>query len=261
MSQLQVGDTVLSITQDGRLSYSDVIAFLDTNHETVLKYYILTTQSGNSITLTGKHLIYATNFTSKLMFSAKYELRFQQLPQLTFAEDVKIGQFVFLVKHNLKFVKSMHGFVQLTNTTNSSNFLSSTHSSTHVQADDTMMLIPEKVVSIQTRSIRGVYAPLTLEGTIVVDDVATSCYAFVDHHLSHAVFSPLRGYHVIKTLFRDWLGSFVHYFDWLSTISCFFNTKRNETIFQHRENGVHLYARFLYKFAVNVCGMDIYISL
>ncbi|CAG5117989.1 unnamed protein product [Candidula unifasciata] len=209
MSQIQIGDSVLSICQDGGFCYSDVIAFLDRDQEKVLKYYKLTTQSGNSITLTAKHLLYATNLNSKLVSGSNYEhhllLQFLRLPQLIFAEDVRIGHFIFLAK-------------------------------------------------------KGVYAPLTFEGTIVVDKVATSCYAFVDHHLSHAVFTPLRGYHVIKTLFRDWLGYFVQYVDWLGTVSCF-HDRKNETIFEQSEQGVHWYAKLMYKFAVNICGMNIYISL
>jgi len=38
----------------------------------------------------------------------------------------------------------------------------------------------------------GVVAPMTSTGTIVVDDVVTSCYAsFASHRLAHAVMSPL----------------------------------------------------------------------
>ncbi len=37
------------------------------------------------------------------------------------------------------------------------------------------------------------YAPLMKEGTIVINNVAVSCYAVInDHHLAHKAFAPLR---------------------------------------------------------------------
>ena len=34
--------------------------------------------------------------------------------------------------------------------------------------------------------------PLTMEGTIVVDGVLTSCYASIDHTLGHIAMAPMR---------------------------------------------------------------------
>ena len=54
-------------------------------------------------------------------------------------------------------------------------------------------LQPRRVLSITNKKIRGVYAPLTKEGTIVIDNFAASCYAFInDHHYAHLGFAPLR---------------------------------------------------------------------
>lgn len=40
---------------------------------------------------------------------------------------------------------------------------------------------------------KGLYAPVTTSGRIVVDSVAASCYGnHPDHYLSHLVFSPIR---------------------------------------------------------------------
>uniref|UniRef100_A0A8C1UE84 Hedgehog protein n=1 Tax=Cyprinus carpio TaxID=7962 RepID=A0A8C1UE84_CYPCA len=50
-----------------------------------------------------------------------------------------------------------------------------------------------RVTRIQIQEDKGVFAPLTCHGTVVVNGVVSSCYAAVDQHwLAHWVFGPLR---------------------------------------------------------------------
>ena len=52
---------------------------------------------------------------------------------------------------------------------------------------------PSKVVKVTNTRKTGAYAPLTLEGTIVVDSTLASCYAVIDdHRLAHTTLAPLR---------------------------------------------------------------------
>ena len=87
------------------------------------------------------------------------------------------------------------------------------------------------VTKVSLGSDIGVYAPLTNEGTIVVDDVFASCYAlFPSHHISHAVFLVWRNllypfsshekleneneYHWYPDLFRRSMN-YLHVFNYL----------------------------------------------
>ncbi|XP_041834762.1 indian hedgehog B protein-like [Melanotaenia boesemani] len=58
-----------------------------------------------------------------------------------------------------------------------------------------------RISRVSMRMRRGVFAPLTRQGTVVVDGVVASCYAVVDQHwLAHWAFAPLR-------LMHSWTGS------------------------------------------------------
>lgn len=78
---------------------------------------------------------------------------------------------------------------------------------------------PSRIVKRRMLSKRGVFAPLTKVGTIIVDDALASCYALVgSHSLAHAAMAPLR---------------------WMSSWSDSRETRR----------GVHWYANVLYTFS------------
>lgn len=58
-----------------------------------------------------------------------------------------------------------------------------------------------QITQVGVRKGRGAFAPLTQQGTLVVDGVLASCYAVVEQHsLAHWAFSPLR-------LVHGWTGS------------------------------------------------------
>ena len=59
MSDLEIGDVVLSVDADGNLQFSPVILFLDRDAKTRRQYYVVETESGVMLTVTPSHLIYA----------------------------------------------------------------------------------------------------------------------------------------------------------------------------------------------------------
>ncbi|XP_071848064.1 uncharacterized protein [Apostichopus japonicus] len=55
------------------------------------------------------------------------------------------------------------------------------------------VMMPDKVTSVTYELCRGAYCPMTIYGTIVVNDVAASCYTtFFPAPLAHALLSPIR---------------------------------------------------------------------
>lgn len=86
-------------------------------------------------------------------------------------------------------------------------------------------LAPRKVVRITAELHQGFYAPLTYEGTIVVNNVTASCYALVESHAAaHASFMPIRAMHRVG----EWFGS----------------GHAQQPIATH-QNGLHWYAKAL----------------
>jgi hedgehog len=85
-------------------------------------------------------------------------------------------------------------------------------------------LEPQRVTEVRAVLAKGFIAPLTREGTVIVDSVAASCYALVNSQsLAHLSFLPFR---TIKTL-SNWFGG-------------------SKTV-ESKQLGIHSYAKALYK--------------
>ena len=62
LSDLQIGDEVLVVdTATGDLSFSPVITFLDRDPKEKRQFYVITTETGQKLTLTPTHLVYSTS--------------------------------------------------------------------------------------------------------------------------------------------------------------------------------------------------------
>ena len=62
----------------------------------------------------------------------------------------------------------------------------------------------------------GAYAPVTMEGNIIVDGVLVSCYAFYDHDLAQIGMAPIQWYPgIIEWIFGEdsWKPAFVNIAD------------------------------------------------
>ena len=170
MADLKIGTHILVLAEGGsRLTYSPVIAFLDQNNKLEAKYVMIETEDGGAVTLTRSHLIHRANY----MYANTSQN--QKQPENTlpvFASKLKLNDYIF------------------------------TRSTQHNE------MRPSKVVKITNTKKTGTYAPLTLDGTIIVDGALASCYAMIDdHRLAHTALAPMRFlYRSMPSLLRERQG-------------------------------------------------------
>lgn len=168
MTNLEVGTHVLVLDKQGRLTYSPVIAFLNRNDKLEAKYVTVETEDEKTVTLTRSHLIHKANHNQAN--TSNFQKPEKASP--VFASKLKLNDYIF--------TKSIQG----------------------------NKVVPSKVVKIMNTKWTGAYAPLTLEGTIVVDSTLASCCALIDEHrLAHTTLASLRFlYRSMPSLLRERMG-------------------------------------------------------
>ena len=164
---LRPGERVLASSGgdgSGELVYTEVLTFLDRDPVTRKLFYTLQTESGARLSLTAAHLIFVSEGNcSEGAVPAGSALR------TAYAGSTRPGQCVLV----------------------SEGEPGRTHREGHLS----------RITRVSLREGRGAFAPLTQQGTVVVDGVVASCYAVVDQHsLAHWAFSPLR-------LMHSWTGT------------------------------------------------------
>lgn len=181
----------------GELVYSPVLLFLDRNVDEKRVFIKIHTKHGKQITTTTSHLLLVVSATKIL--HTNQTLHYNDT-QTTFAENVQIGDRL-LVRH--------------TNYTNVLEF--------------------DVVTNIETIYLQGVFAPLTEEGTIVVDDVVASCYAIINSQsIAQFAFAPVRFYTHLKST-------------WLNVMSYIGLYSQNDVIqSKNTQHGIHWYPKILY---------------
>lgn len=105
--------------------------------------------------------------------------------------------------------------------------------------DSRRQLFVDRIVNIEVIYQTGVYAPLTVTGTIVVNDVVASCYAVIySQRLAHLAFAPIRFYNSVTT-------SFSNFYDIMTKAV---KTKSQSVGRRHApppQSGIHWYCRLL----------------
>lgn len=100
-------------------------------------------------------------------------------------------------------------------------------------------LYVDTVIKIETVYETGVYAPLTVTGTIIVNDVVASCYAVMNsQRLAHLSFAPIRIYNRLGASLKN---------IYVLVIKSFVTVSQNSTVTSRYipPSGVHWYCKFL----------------
>jgi len=239
LSELKVGDKVQAVDEQGRLVYSPVLLFLDRDLSDKERDFVqLLSADGSRVTLTASHLIYTVSgqdlledvdldadmsnniiedgdeekTTTKLLDQMMANVTLDRLLgsrlKATFASRVQIGDWI-------------------------------------VSADPTTgRLTPQRVVDVLAIVRQGVLAPLTVQGTLVVDQVVVSCYAVIDdQYIAHWAFAPVR-------LLNNVHQGLIHLWRSISTVGRSQAVDARSTVVVSPEGaGVHWYARMLYRIA------------
>ena len=66
--------------------------------------------------------------------------------------------------------------------------------------DEINGMMKDEVVSNDVVVRKGISAPVTTYGNIVVDDILASCYINYEHSFVHMIFGPFRWFHYTKNL-------------------------------------------------------------
>jgi len=165
IEDIRVGDEILALDSDSRPVYSPVILFLDRDPSVQRIFFKVITSSGKTITLTPSHLIYVIDQHDPNDMSKSLATK-----RVQFAYQINPKQFVVTQE------------------------LDST--------SDEIITRIEEIVSIEVDKRTGVYAPLTREGNLIVNNVLASCYANIeDQSLAHLSFLPVRAYSYLMEFF------------------------------------------------------------
>ncbi|EEC12596.1 hedgehog, putative [Ixodes scapularis] len=205
----------MALASDGGLVFTEVISFLDRDPSAERLFYRVETESGRTVSFTPAHLVYYTataDGVPRPTFAARLVPGGYILVQTsTPASAVPGRKFVERSTDGASFNEAETNAVldnddEPTNRTESENVtvpwlhLPESGGSAGAAVDGgASSLRLERVRDVTANVATGVFAPLTREGTLLVNGVAASCYAAVeDQALAHWAFLPVRLWEDVK---------------------------------------------------------------
>lgn len=190
LSELSVGDRVQSMNEQGQLVFSPILLFLDRDLNDQRQFVQLQSADGAKVTLTASHLIYTVAASQDLLEDVdiggdNFQQQQQQMNEIERVEEAEEeNQLLDRLMVNVT-VGQLGSRLRAT-------FASK------VQIGDWIVTtgrdgrpVPQRVVDVSAVVHQGVLAPLTDQGTLVVDQVVVSCYAVIDNQaIAHWAFAP-----------------------------------------------------------------------
>lgn len=169
LEHLQEGDYVRVLRPDGSLAFSPVLMFLHRDFKSHRVFLTLHTSSGVTLSLTPSHLVFL--------------LRGDRAPKTPTISDVlTLGEVVLAGK---------------------------VAAGDYLLVEDGKEVSLQKMVDMSATWAEGVFAPLTAEGTILVEGVVASCYAVIDSQsMAHWAFLPVRVFYRLKDALLSLLQAF-----------------------------------------------------
>ncbi|XP_015176686.1 PREDICTED: sonic hedgehog protein A isoform X2 [Polistes dominula] len=238
LDEIQLGERVAAMNSKGELIYSEVIAFLDKAPREKRQFVRIHTESGRMLTLTPAHLVPIKD------------------KSMIFAARVKIGDKILIVDNENEDT--------ITTTNNNNNNINIEIMENHLNnkvysgGNQQHRLRWDRVIETKLVLEMGVFAPLTTEGTLLVDDVIASCYAVIDSQtLAHYSFFPLRIWKRLESFFVERPPFSVQKTEPIIGQQRTNNETTSIIMEDNEKNiGVHWYASFLYSFASTVLPSD-----
>ncbi|KAM8932901.1 sonic hedgehog protein [Lycaon pictus] len=172
VKDLRPGDRVLAADDQGRLLYSDFLTFLDRDDGAKKVFYVIETREPRErLLLTAAHLLFVAPLNDSAAGEPEAPSGAGPPPggapgrRALFASRVRPGQRVYVV----------------------------------AERGGDRRLLPAAVHSVTLREeATGAYAPLTAQGTILINRVLASCYAVIEEHgWAHRAFAPFRLAHAL----------------------------------------------------------------
>ncbi|XP_043445593.1 sonic hedgehog protein [Prionailurus bengalensis] len=172
VKDLRPGDRVLAADDQGRLLYSDFLTFLDRDDGAKKVFYVIETREPRErLLLTAAHLLFVAPHNDSAAGELEAPSGAGPPPggapgrRALFASRVRPGQRVYVV----------------------------------AERGGDRRLLPAAVHSVTLREeATGAYAPLTAQGTILINRVLASCYAVIEEHgWAHRAFAPFRLAHAL----------------------------------------------------------------
>uniref|UniRef100_A0AC35TYS5 HintC domain-containing protein n=1 Tax=Rhabditophanes sp. KR3021 TaxID=114890 RepID=A0AC35TYS5_9BILA len=145
MDELQIGDLVMVPSSNGVYRYEKVEMFYHRKPDYVQQFLTIETQSGNKLSLTDLHLLPFGDCKNALAAIQTEESLHNWMLTSRYAYKAQKGQCV-------------------------------------ISHDENNNLIVDKIIKIGRKYSKGIYSPITVEGSIVTDRILTSCFSQIESH-------------------------------------------------------------------------------